>query len=411
MYTAVARRYTRSVDAVNGRVHGHIHGTYTAVHTGRKHGRLHDRKDGRVHGHGRTMYMARARPCTQSVHDHGRPSTDCAGPPSAVHKLCTQPYMGHADGPSVSRTRPCTEPVRGKTWPGTRPVPDRVRTVYMAAHGPYVYGVHGRIHGRVYTAAYTRPSLRPVCTAVYVPCTRRVRTMYTAVHGPSITRTRPCARSCTLYTAVFTARIQYTARKRPGTAIYMVRTPSCTRAVNTAVYTTVNTAVYTVTDGPCTWPVHGRVHSLYRLCPAALGRVQTVYTAVHGPCRWSDRVPNTAVYAAGTWQNTAGYAARAPPCTYRIHGRARAVYRVHGHLHGRLYGPSARPCTYHVHGRAWSVHDPNMAVYTVVYPVHGRVYGTCTRPCTVYMHVFVACVYGRPRPCTDCVRAIYMVRS
>jgi len=201
-----------------------------------------------------------------------------------------------------------------------------------------------------------------------------------------------------------------------------------------------------------------------------------VYTAVHGPCTWSVRVPNTAVYAAGTWQNTAGYAARTRPCTGRIHGRVRAAYRVHG----RLYGPCARPCMYHVLGRAWSVHDPNTAVYTVVYPVvhgsvyspcrvhgrsrrvrtvytttrcipgiakvdnrnlldgyyanliirsleqctlytaaftaraqytarkrpctadgHGRVYGLCTRSCTVYMHVFVACVYGRPRQCTD----------
>jgi len=200
---------TRSVHAVNGRVHGHIHGTYTAVHTGRKHGRLHGRKHGRVHGHGWTMYMARARP----------------------------------------------------------------------------------------------------------------------------------------------------------------------------------------------WA------AVYRLCTAALGRVQTVYTAVHGPCTWSVCVPNTAVYAAGTWQNTARYAARTRPRKYRIHGRARAVYRVHG----RLYGPCARPCTYHVHGRAWSVHDPNTVLYTAVFTA--RVHGPCTRPCIVYMHVFVACVYGRPRPCTDCVRAMYMVRS
>ena len=218
MYTAVARRCIRSVYAVNGSVHGHVHGTYTAVHTGRKHGRPHGRKQGRVHNHGRTMYMARARPCTQSVHGHERPCTDCARPPSAVYKL------------AMHMVRPCPE--------------------------------HGRVRSR-----------------------------YVAKHG-----------------------------------------------------------------------------------------------RVRGPTR---------------------------PCTYRIHGRARAVYRVHGRvrLHSRLYGPCARPCTYHVHGRAWSVHDPNMAVYTVVYPVHGRVYGPCTWSCTVYMHVFVACVYGRLLPCTDCVRAMYMVRS
>jgi len=202
---------------------------WAAVYMGRKHGRLHGGKYGRVHGHGRTMYITRARPCTV-----------CTRPWAAVYRLCTRPYTGHAHGPSVSRTRPCTQPERGKTRPGMRTVPDRVRTVYMAVHGPctmYTAVFTARVHGRV-------------------------RTMYTAVHGPSMTRTWPCTRSCTLYTAVFTTRVQYTARKRPCTA-----------------------------DG------------------------------------------------------------------------------------------------------------------------HGRVYGPCTRPCTVYMHVFVACVYGRPQPCTDCVRAMYMVHS
>jgi len=178
---------------------------------------------------------------------------------------------------------------------------------------------------------------------------------------------------------------------RPSTAVYRLRTghvhgPFMTR--------------------PRRRPTHVRVYSPCRVH----GRSRRV-RAVHGPCTWSVRVPNTAVYAAGTRQSTAGYVACTQPCTYRIHGRARAVYRVHGRLHGRLYGPCARPCTYHIHGRAWSVHDPNTAVYTVVYPVPGRVYGPCTRPCTVYMHVFAACVNGRPRPCTDCVRAMYMVRS
>ena len=57
IYTALARRCTRSVHAVNGRVHG----TYNAVHMGGK--------DGRVHG---------TRPCTGCVHDRDR-VTD--GPP------------------------------------------------------------------------------------------------------------------------------------------------------------------------------------------------------------------------------------------------------------------------------------------------------------------------------------------
>ena len=210
----------------------------------------------------------------------------------------------------------------------------------------------------------------------------------------------------------------HTGRKHGRLHGRVLYTP-CTRSRTHHVHGPC-TAVYTVCTRP--WTV------VYTLCTAALGRVQTVYTAVHGSCTWCVRVPNTAVYAAGTWQNTAGYAARTRPRTYRIHGRARAVYRVHG----RLYGPCSRQCTYHVHGRAWFVDDPNTAVYTVVYLYtavftaraqymarkrpctadgNGRVYDPCTRPCTVYMHVFVACVYGRPRPCTDCVRAMYMVRS
>jgi len=141
------------------------------------------------------MYVARARLCTQSVHGRGRPCTDCTRPPSAAYeyKLCIRPYTGHAHGTSVSRTRPCSQPVRGKTRPGTRPVPGRVRTVYTAVHGPCT----------VYTAVYT---------AVFTARLHgRVRTMYRAVHRPSMTRTRPCTRSCTLYTAVFTARAVYTA--------------------------------------------------------------------------------------------------------------------------------------------------------------------------------------------------------
>jgi len=215
--TAVYTVCTRPWAAVyTGRKHGrvgvpctrpwthYVHGRCTPVYTVRArrerpctrpytryvHRRAHGRKHGRVHGHGRAMYMARARPCTQSVHGRGRPCTDCGRPPSAVYKLCTRPYTCHAHGPSVSRTRPCTEPVRSKTRPGTRPVPDRVRTIYMAVHGPCT----------VYTAGYT---------AVFTARVHgRVRTMYTAVHGPSVTRTRPCTRSCTLYTAVFTARVR-----------------------------------------------------------------------------------------------------------------------------------------------------------------------------------------------------------
>jgi len=215
--SALARRCTRSVHAVNGRVHRHIHGTYTAVHTGRKHGRLHGRKHGRVHGHGRTMYTACAWPCTQSVHGCGWPCTDCARPPSAVYKLCTRPYTGHAHGPSVSRTRPCTQPVRGKTRPGSRPVPDRVRIVYTAVHGPCT------VYTAVYTAVFTArirghvpctcTCLRPVYTAVrgrvqtaYGPCTW-------SVHDPNAASapTRPCLQPvpCTQPFTAYTDRVHH----------------------------------------------------------------------------------------------------------------------------------------------------------------------------------------------------------
>jgi len=125
--------------------------------------------------------------------------------------------------------------------------------------------------------------------------------------------------------------------------------------------------------------------------------------------RRSVRVPNTAVYAAGTRQNTAGYAARTRPCKYRIHGRARTVYRVHGRLHGRLYGPCARPCTYHVHG-TWPEHGcvhgyvpytrPCLRPVYSTRPVNGRVLPMDTA-------VFTARVRGRV-PCTyTCLRPVY----
>ena len=109
---------------------------------------------------------------------------------TAVDALCTRPMHAGAHGPSVSRTRPCTQPVRGKTRPDTRPVPDRVRTVYMAVHGRLhgrlygpcarlcTYHVHGRawsVHDPNAAAAPTRPCLEPVpCTRPFTACTDRV---------------------------------------------------------------------------------------------------------------------------------------------------------------------------------------------------------------------------------------------
>jgi len=102
-----------------------------------------------------------------------------------------------------------------------------VRTVYMAVYTA-VHGVYepctpvcnGRVHSAS-TAVYrvhlhvrvlcTRPCLRPVYTAAH----GRVQTVYTAVHGPRTWSVRDPitavyaarTRSCTVNTAVFTARV------------------------------------------------------------------------------------------------------------------------------------------------------------------------------------------------------------
>ena len=237
---------------------------WAAVYTGRKHGR--------VHGHGRTMYIARARPCTVCTRRWAvvyRLCTDCARPPPAVYKLCTRPYTDHTHGPSVSRTRPCTQPVRGKTRPGTRLVPDRVRTVYMAVHVPctvytavytavFTARVHGREHGRVHGRVLcTRPCLRPVCTAVYVPCIWPCSRPFTActdrVHrrARAVYMVRP--RPCTGYTYTVGYSVQglvYGPCTRPLTAVYRLCTRPCTGHVH---------GLSVTRSRPCTRPVHGRV--------------------------------------------------------------------------------------------------------------------------------------------------------
>jgi len=85
-------------------------------------------------GHGRTMYMARARSCTQFVYGPG-------------HVPCTWPCLwAHVYG----RPRPCTD--------------------YTAVHGPCTWQSMTR----------TRPCLRP-CTRSIMACTDRVHhdTMHT----------------------------------------------------------------------------------------------------------------------------------------------------------------------------------------------------------------------------------------
>jgi len=177
----------------------------------------------------------------------------------------------------------------------------------------------------------------------------------------------------------------YTVRTRSGTGRVPGRVLPRTACVHGRVRDT---------DGPCAWPVYGRLHSLYtaeggrtqsvhgRPC-----RVQTMYTTMHGPCTWSVRD--------------------------RVNGR------VYGRVDGRVYGPCARRCTYREYGRVHGCSRRVRTVYTGVqgpctWCVHGRIQSTPTRSCTLYMTVFTARVHGRPRPCTDCVhdraRITYMVR-
>jgi len=217
--------------------------------------------------------------------------------------------------------------------------------VYTAVHGVYgpctpacnsrihsastaVYRVH--LHGRVLC---TRPCLRPVYTAA----DGRVQTVYTAVHGPRtwsvcdpITAVYAAhTRSCTVNTAVFTARVHgivctvYTAVH----GVYGSCTPACkghVHGASTAMYRytyTVGYCVYGLVYGPCTRPltaVYRLLTAVYRLCTRPC-------TAVHGPRTWSVRDPITTVYAARTRPCTVNTAV----FTARVHGIVRTVNRVH----------------------------------------------------------------------------------
>jgi len=195
------------------------------------------------------MYMARARPCTQSVHGRERPYTWVAntvvyryttvytvlylytavftarvqGRPAtgymtrAVYRLCTRSCTGHVHGSSMTRRRPCTavHPVHGRVYgPCTQPCTDR-------EHG------RCRIHGCSWLCT------RPVHGRVQGPYTA----MYTGRKDNRVHGTRPC----TVH--------------GPCLAVYTVRSRGCVQALKTTV----------CTDHvrPCTGSVHAvnsRVH-------------------------------------------------------------------------------------------------------------------------------------------------------
>ena len=141
---------------------------------------------------------------------------------SAVHGRCTWSVRVPNTAVYAAGTR--------QTRPGTQPVPDRVRTVYM----------HGRARA---VRPSIRPSLRPVCKAVYVPCTRpcmvRPWPEHGRVHG-RVLCTRPCLRP--VYAAV-----------------YRVHARTCT----------------------CLWPVYTAVHGVYGAFQASQKlTTETCWTAI-----------------------------------------------------------------------------------------------------------------------------------
>jgi len=199
--------------------------------------------------------------------------------------------------------RPCTWPCTGR------------RPAYTACIG--------RLHG-LYTAVY-RPCTRAVNTAVYT-----YTTVFTAVCTAC---KRPCTRSCTrihgrVYSPCTPMQAVYSGHKhgRIHGRVTTYKRP-CLRLVYTTVYIPVHR--------PCT----GRVHGLY---------------AVYTSCT---RAVNTAVYSR-TRACTRPCACCKQPCTrsctcphFPYTAVDTTVYgRVHGYVHGRVRG-----CVHHhAHGRVYS---------------------------------------------------------
>jgi len=137
----------------------------------------------------------------------------------------------------------------------------------------------------------------------------------------------------------------------------------------TAIYTRPCThayAVYAPYTGPCTRPVHSRIHG-----PCTRPVHGSVNVRVHGPCTWPRTRP--VVYMAGRPTG---------PCTHSQtarYGRVRPVTAVYTARYGRVHVPITarsreciRPCTT-ADGRLTRAY-----VYTAV-----------KRPCTRHVYVRV----------------------
>jgi len=177
-------------------MHGRVHGTSMAVHTGRKGGRL----DGRVYG------TRPVRPCIRYVHGWVRaayPAVFCHVP--AAYTAVFRTRTDHAHGPCTAVNSLYTaEGGRHSLYTAAH---GRVQTVYTAVHGPSTW------------------SVRDPITAVFTARVHGiVRTVYTTVHGVYGSGTPG-----TLYTALFKARVQGRSRQCTDCvhgrawATYMVR--------------------------------------------------------------------------------------------------------------------------------------------------------------------------------------------
>ena len=230
------------------------------------------------------MYTAR-RPVHGRV--HSRVHTHTCTPPlqGRVRAIYTAVYTARTRLCKCSCTRAAytARRVHGRrpTGPCTRSQTARYRRVRPVTA---VYTARSRsVYGRVRRPLHGRPTRAYVYTAVKRPCTRhvhvRVHGQYTVVYMVG-SHTRPCTRA-------ETARYAYTCLRVQG---------PCTHVYGTS--TQPKTAVYTAVHGRVTcrvyghvWAVSARVHgSVLAVCTAVFLPFSAVYIArtrpCNGPCTW-----------------------------------------------------------------------------------------------------------------------------